>query len=56
MGFIGTSDMESELPRVAVETQQWSHIGSSDPWSVLLSPWLKVASEALSVLPAKARS
>jgi hypothetical protein len=44
-----TSDMGSELPRSAGETQQCSHIGSSDPGSVLPRTWPKLASEAISV-------
>jgi hypothetical protein len=50
-GFIRTSDTGSELPRGAVETQQWSHIGSFDHGSVLSRPWLKLANEAILVLP-----
>jgi hypothetical protein len=56
LGFLGTSDMGSELPRGLAETQQWRHIGSSDPRSVLPSPWLKLASEAISVLPTMAEN
>jgi hypothetical protein len=54
-GFLGTSDTGSELLRGPAETQQWRHIGSSDPRSVLPSPWLKLASEAISVLPTRRR-
>jgi hypothetical protein len=54
-GFICTSDTRSELPRGAAETQQWIHIGSSDPGSVLPRPWLKLSSEAISVLLTQCR-
>jgi hypothetical protein len=50
-GFIGTSDTGSKLSRGDAETRQWSHIGSSDPRSVLPRPRLKLANEAISVLP-----
>jgi hypothetical protein len=53
--FLGTSDMGSELPRGPAETQQRRHIGSSDPGSVLSSPWPKLASGAISVLPTRRR-
>jgi hypothetical protein len=49
-GFLSTSDMGSELPRGPAEIQQWRHIGSSDPVSVLPSLWQKLASGAISVL------
>jgi hypothetical protein len=55
MCFIRTSDTGSELPRGATETQQRRHIGSSDPELVLPRPWLKLASEALSVLPTQCK-
>jgi hypothetical protein len=54
-GFLGTSDMGFEPPRGPTEIQQWRHIGSSDPGSVLPSPWLKLASEAISILTTRRR-
>jgi hypothetical protein len=45
--------MGLELTRDTAETQRWSHIGSSDLGLVLPRPWLKLASEPLSVLPAQ---
>jgi hypothetical protein len=54
-GILGTSDTMSVLPRGFAEIQQWRLIGSSDPRSVLPSPWLKLASEGLSLLPTRRR-
>jgi hypothetical protein len=48
---LGTSDMVSVLSRGFPETQQWGLIGSSDPGSVLLIPWRKLAREGLSEVP-----
>jgi hypothetical protein len=53
--FLGTSDMGSELPRGPAKTQQRRHIGSSDPGSVLPSPCLKLANEAILILPTRRR-
>jgi hypothetical protein len=54
-GTLGTTDTVSVLPRGFLETQQWGHIGSSDTGSVLPTPWLKLASEAISSLPTRCR-
>jgi hypothetical protein len=54
-GILGTTDTVSVLPRGFSENQQWSFIGSSDTGSVLPTPWLKLASEAISVLPTRCR-
>jgi hypothetical protein len=48
---LGTSDMVSVLLRGFLETQQCKLIGSSDPGSVLPTPWKKLASEVLSEVP-----
>jgi hypothetical protein len=54
-GILGTTDTVSVLPRGFPETQQWGHIGSSDAGSILPTPWLKLASKAISVLPTRCR-
>jgi hypothetical protein len=48
---LGTSNTVSILPRGFPETQQRRLIDSSDPRSVLPSPWQKLAREGLSVVP-----
>jgi hypothetical protein len=52
---LGTSDTVSVLPRGYLETQQWKLISSSDPGSVLPTPWQKLASEVLSDVPTQCR-